>query len=230
MIIAGLQKLSLVDYPGYLASTIFVQGCNFRCGYCQNPELITLEKHFGFSEKNIFDFITRRKEMIEGVVITGGEPTIYEDLPDLVSRIKEKGFKVKLDTNGANPVLIEKLFRAKLLDYIAMDIKTSFSKYHLVTDLEDVEKAISESICFTMLSTVPYEFRLTCVPGIIDEEDFKAVGEAIKGAKKCCLQQFRPHVTYNEDFQKVRPYNKEDIRGFQGILENYVESVEIRGI
>ena len=164
MIVAGLQKLSLVDFPGQLAATVFVQGCNFRCGYCQNPDLVTPDKHFDFSEKDFFNYIILRQDMIDAVVVTGGEPTIYKDLPDFAKRIKDVGLKFKLDTNGANPVQLEHMLRARLLDYIALDIKTSFSKYHLVADQKNVEKSVLRSIYLAMLSTVPYEFRTTCVP------------------------------------------------------------------
>ena len=230
MIIAGLQKLSLVDFPGYLAATVFVKGCNFCCGYCQNPDLVTTDKHSDLSEKDIFDYVSHRKNMIEAVVITGGEPTIYKDLPDFAKRVKDIGLKFKLDTNGANPAQLEDMLRARLLDYIALDIKTSFPKYHLVTDQEGAAKAVTESIYLTMLSTVPYEFRTTCAPGVVDAEDFRLIGETVKGAKKYCLQQFRPYVTYDKSFQEVKPYQKEDIRQFRKILEDFVETVEIRGM
>ena len=230
MIIAGSQNLSLVDFPGYLAAVVFVQGCNFRCPYCQNPDLVTLDKHFDFPEKEFFDYISRRKSMIEGVVITGGEPTIYRDLPDLARRIKDLGLKVKLDTNGTNPSQLEELFRAKHLDYLSIDIKTAFSKYHLVTSQDNAAELVLASIRLAMLSTVPYEFRITCVPGIVGEEDLPEIGGSIKGAKKCCLQQFRPLVTYDKSFQDVRPYSPDQMRKFAKILEAFAEKVEIRGI
>jgi len=209
---------------------VFVQGCNFHCGYCQNPELITFDGHFDFSEKDVLDYITRRKNIIEAVVITGGEPAIHKDLPDFVRRVKALGFKVKLDTNGSRPGQLEYLLRDRLLDYVAIDIKTSFSKYSLLTGQDDIEEALSESIRLLILSTVPYEFRTTCAPGIVDEEDIRLMGKMIKGAKKCCLQQFRPGVTYDKNFRDIRPYSKNDLRRFQGILEDFVETVELRGI
>ncbi len=230
MKIAGLQKLSLVDYPGYLSSVIFVQGCNFRCGYCQNPDLVTLEKNFDCSEKEIFDYISRRKGLVEGVVITGGEPAIYADLPDIIKRLKDTGVLVKLDTNGSNPAQLEELFLAGLLDYVALDIKTSLSKYDLVAGPENIARIIPESINKIMRSSIPYEFRTTCVPGIVDEKDILRIGNLVKGAKKYCLQQFRSVVTLDENFQSVKPYSKEDLERFQNILSDFVETVEIRGI
>ncbi len=230
MMIAGLQNLSLVDFPGHLASAVFMQGCNFRCGYCHNPDLVTFEKRFNCSKKEVLDFISRRKEMIEGVVITGGEPTLYNDLTDFMSRIKDMGFKIKLDTNGSHPARIRDILQSGLVDYMALDIKTSFGRYSLITGQENIGEAVSESIRHIMLSMIPYEFRTTCVPGVVGEEDFREIGELVKGAKKYCLQQFRSSVTFDKKFQDTRPYFKEDIRRFRSILEDFVEVVETRGI
>jgi pyruvate formate lyase activating enzyme len=164
------------------------------------------------------------------VVITGGEPTVYKDLPDFARRVKNEGLKVKLDTNGTNPAQLEEVFRARLLDYLAIDIKTAFSKYRLVTDQDNAAGLVLSSIRLAMLSTVPYEFRVTCVPGIVEEKDLPEIGESIKGAKRCCLQQFRPNVTYDKSFQDVKPYSMEQMRKFGKILEAFAVNVEIRGI
>ncbi|MFQ5952072.1 MAG: anaerobic ribonucleoside-triphosphate reductase activating protein [Candidatus Omnitrophota bacterium] len=230
MKIAGLQKLSLVDYPGCLASIVFVQGCNFRCGYCQNPDLVTSDELFDFQEKEVFDYISSRKNMLEGLVITGGEPAIYEDLPDFIRRIKRTEIKVKLDTNGSNPGQLKSLIEERLLDYIALDIKTSFAKYSMVTDLADAASNVSESVRLVMASSVAYEFRTTCVPGIVCEEDIALIGELVKGAEKHYLQQFRPIVTFDKCFQDVKPYSKETLEKFQAILSDFVKTVELRGI
>lgn len=230
MRIAGLQNLSLVDYPGCVAAAVFVQGCNFRCGYCQNPDLIEIKKETQYTEEEVLDYIVEHRNMLEGLVITGGEPCIYPDLPGFAERVKEKDFKVKLDTNGSNPAQLEHMFREKILDYIAVDVKTSLDKYSLLTDVKDIGKRISETVHLTMLSTVPYEFRITCVPGIVGEEDVRSIGELVKGAEKCCLQQFRPQITYDESFREVAPYKKEDLAGFRDILLGYVKAVDIRGI
>ncbi|MGD2279488.1 MAG: anaerobic ribonucleoside-triphosphate reductase activating protein [Candidatus Omnitrophota bacterium] len=230
MKIAGFQKLSLVDYPGYLAAVVFVQGCNFRCPYCQNPDLVTLEKRFDCSQQEILDYISARKNMVEGLVITGGEPTIYDDLPDFIKRVKNAGVKLKLDTNGANPDQLKELLKSGLLDFVALDIKTSPSKYGLVADSENAPEAVSESIRMLMSSRVPYEFRTTCVPGIVDKEDLSAIVKLISGAEKYCLQQFRPIITFESKFQDVKPYSKETLEDFRSILSASVKSVEIRGI
>ncbi|MFH1798826.1 MAG: anaerobic ribonucleoside-triphosphate reductase activating protein [Candidatus Omnitrophota bacterium] len=231
MKLAGLQKLSLVDFPGYLSCAVFVQGCNFHCPYCQNPGLIP--KTSGeekVTEKEIFDFLKNRKSMLEGVVITGGEPVILRDLPIFINQIKKLGYKVKLDTNGSEPDVVKALLGEGLIDYIALDVKTSLSKYSLLTERENIKERISESVEHIKRLSEVYEFRTTCVPGIVDEEDFWMIGKMVKGAQKYCLQQFRPFKTYKEDFQKITPYQKNDFLKFQSILEKFVNIVEIRGI
>jgi len=230
MRIAGLQKLSLVDYPHHLAAVIFLQGCNFRCGYCQNPDLIAPEGVPGLSEEEILTFITHRKEMIEGIVITGGEPTVHDDLEEFIIKIKNTGLKIKLDTNGSDPEKLLGLIRKGLISYLAVDIKTSFPKYSLFVGQEEAQEKAEKSVRLTMLSTVPYEFRTTCVPGVVDEEDLALIGEFVKGASKYCLQQFRPNVTYEKKFNAIKPYKKEEMEHFKSIMEKYVREVEIRGI
>ncbi len=230
MKVAGLQNLSLVDYPGHLAAAIFLQGCNFRCPYCHNPALISPDKKFECTELNILDYITQRKDLLEGVVISGGEPTLHKDLPEFAAKIKGLGLKVKIDTNGTNPGLLEQMLRDRLIDYIALDIKTSLDKYSLVAGGEDVGKVVHKSILLTMLTTVPYEFRTTCVPGIVAEEDFHKIGEVVRGAKKYCLQQFRPSVTLDPAYHDIKPYTKTELEKFLAILEEYVADVEIRGL
>lgn len=230
MVIAGLQNLSLVDYPAHLAATIFLQGCNFHCPYCQNPDLVPVHNEFNFSEEDVLFLLPKRKDFIEAVVVSGGEPGIHKDLLRFVKSVKDLGLKVKLDTNASNPDQLEEMLRLRLLDYVAVDIKTSFEKYNLVSKLKDIRKNVERSIYVTMLSTVPYEFRTTCVPGIVDEKDFLAIGKCVKGAKKYCLQQFRPSVTYDKSFQKVKPYTEKRLHAFKDILKEFVQEVEIRGI
>ena len=230
MVIAGLQNLSLVDYPGYLSAVIFFQGCNFKCGYCQNPDLVTLEKKFAFSEQKVFDYLNLRKDKLEAVVISGGEPAIYEDLPDFLERIKSLNLKIKFDTNGSRPGVIEDLIKRELVDYIAIDIKTSLPKYKLLTDEKDIKKKLKESIRLTMLSTVDYEFRTTCAPGIVEEKDFHKIGKLVKGATKYYLQQFRNQVVFDESFREVKPYDTEELEKFAEILRKYVQKVALRGV
>jgi len=230
MIIAGFQKLSLVDFPGVISSVIFVQGCNFRCPYCQNPDLVTREKKFDCSEKEIFTYLDGRRKFVDGVVITGGEPCIHKDLPDLVKRIKEKSLKVKLDTNGTGPLLLERLITEKLLDHVSLDLKTSLKRYALVSDKSDSAEKVRESIKVLKASNVPHEYRTTCVPGIVDEADIKEMGQEVKGEKEYVLQQFRNIITLDPEYKHVRPYPKETLIEFKEMLEKYVGHVGIRGI
>ncbi len=230
MIIAGLQKLSLVDYPGSICSVIFTQGCDFRCGYCQNPDLILPKAKVDHPEEEVLSFLAERKGMIEGLVITGGEPTIHKDLSDFIEKVKKIGLKIKLDTNGANPDLIEGFIKEEQLDYIALDIKTSLPKYSLVTNMQDAHSCVSKTIRLMMRARIPYEFRTTCVPGVVDAGDFDEIGALVKGADKYCLQQFRVEITLDEKFRTVKPYTPDELKKFKKILSKYIKHVEIRGV
>ncbi|MFH1846008.1 MAG: anaerobic ribonucleoside-triphosphate reductase activating protein [Candidatus Omnitrophota bacterium] len=231
MIIAGLQKLSLVDFPGYLSAVVFTQGCNFKCGFCHNPDLIAGEAGISnFSQQEILDFLLKRKTMIEGVVFTGGEPTLQSDLSEFLKHIKDLDLKIKLDTNGSHPEIIKNLLKTKAIDYIALDIKTSFLKYPVLSACSNITENISASIEYIMSSGIQYEFRTTCVPGLVAEDDVIQISEVIKGAKKYCLQQFRPMITYDKTFQELKPYQKDKLYRFRDIIKEYVQEVEIRGI
>ncbi len=229
MRIAGLQKLSLVDFPGHLAAVVFAQGCNFRCGYCHNPELVDPRGHFDCDAERVLSDLSHRKKLIEGVVVTGGEPTICPGLAEFLEKIKEMGFLVKLDTNGSNPGILWELLKEQLVDYVAVDIKTSPGRYALVSGSPDMGALVSESARWVLLATIPYEFRTTCVPGIVGEEDFREISSLVKGAGKYCLQQFNPSITLDEAFREVKPYGMEEINRFRDILKNQVAAVETRG-
>jgi len=185
--IGGIQKTSLSDYPGLVSTVVFLKGCNFRCGYCHNPELIDFERGDIF-EEDFFSFLDSRKKLIDGVVITGGEPTCQKDLIDFISRIKEKGFKVKLDTNGSNPDMISNVL--DLVDYFAMDIKAPYEKYSSVCGVSiDISK-IKKSIELIINSGKDYEFRMTVIPALISSKDIIDVSSIIKGGKLFVIQQF----------------------------------------
>jgi len=189
MKIGGLQKLTLVDYPGKIAATVFLIGCNFRCGFCHNPELIDSSKKEVISEKEFFDFLKERKGLLDGVCITGGEPTIVSDLFNFIKKIKDLGFLVKLDTNGSNPEILKELINS--LDYIAMDVKTSMKKYNKAVGKEIDLNNINKSIDLIKDSNIDYEFRTTVIPGLVDKNDIIEIGKWLKGVKKIVLQQFR---------------------------------------
>ncbi len=229
MRIAGLQKLSLVDYPGKLAAVIFLQGCNFKCGYCQNPDLIPAEGSFEVTEEEVLGYLRDRKSKLDGVVITGGEPTFSVELPRLVEEISRTGLQIKLDTNGSNPAVIKTLLSKGFLNYLALDIKTSFCKYDSFSGFKGAALKVLESAKVCMDSGIEYEFRTTCVPGIVDADDFEEIGESLKGSSRYCLQSFRPGITFDPEFSKIKPFPESTVRGFAEILRRYVKTVELRG-
>jgi pyruvate formate lyase activating enzyme len=230
MIIKGLQKFTLIDYPGKLACTIFTFGCNFRCPYCQNPELIIDDGQKPISEAWILNFLYQRRGFLDGVCITGGEPTIQPDLLEFIKELKRLGYNVKIDTNGSNPELINQMIQSKLIDFIAMDVKAPLEKYGKVVKTNIEENLIKESIRIIMEKAPDYEFRLTVVPTLINEEDLHIIGELVKGAKKMYIQQFRTEKTLDESFKKINPFTKEELLRFRGILKNYVKFCDIRGV
>jgi pyruvate formate lyase activating enzyme len=231
MIIAGLQKTTLIDYPGKMAAIIFTRGCNFRCHYCHNPGLVDPEKYYPeIPEKEILDFLEKRRSVLDGVVITGGEPLIYQDIGKFLKKIKDLGYAVKLDTNGTNPELLQKLIKADLVDYIAMDIKHHLDRYGEVIDSRHDLANIEKSVKMIMNSGLDYEFRTTVLPKFFQLEDFHKVGDLIKGAKKYYLQQFRPIMTLNVEFYKEPTFAAIELEAFKKILEAYVDKCEIRGV
>jgi len=193
MVIAGFQKLTLIDYPGKLATTVFTVGCSFRCPFCHNPELVvhgTWNMKHETKEKEFFRFLKTRRETLDGVCITGGEPTIQPDIVEFIKKIKKMGYAVKLDTNGTRPDVLRKIIRGKLVDFIAMDIKNHPGKYDKTTATKGDIDRIKLSVELIRHSGVNYEFRTTVVPGLHVEEDFKKIAKWLKGAKSYWLQRF----------------------------------------
>jgi pyruvate formate lyase activating enzyme len=185
----------------------------------------------GYSQEELFEYLNKRKKLIEGICITGGEPTFWADLPDFIQQLKDTGLKVKLDTNGSNPAIVKDILEKDLIDYIAMDVKTSLEKYYLFKGPENTEESVRMTIQLIMSSDIPYEFRTTCVPGVVTEEDIYHIAETIKDAKKHYLQQFRPHENVLEDkYSRLKPYSKNKLDEFKSISEKFVQSVAIRGI
>lgn len=229
MKIGGLQKLTLVDYPGKVAATVFLIGCNFKCGFCHNPELLNWTgEQKEISEKDFFEFLKEKEGLLEGICITGGEPTLYPDLIDFIRKIKDMGFLVKLDSNGNRPEILNDLIQNKLVDFIAMDIKTSPDKYGKVTNTEVNIKNIKESIELIKNSRIDYEFRTTVVPGLTGKRDIEKIGKWLKGAKKIALQQFNNKKVLDKKLEKLQPYPEETIKEFGKILEKNIKEVEIR--
>ena len=194
MIIKGLQKLTLLDFPDKMACTLFTFGCNFRCPYCHNASLVLSDRADNtlLSEEEIFTFLTRRKGMLEGVCITGGEPTLQPDLPQFITRVKEMGYAVKLDTNGSRPEVLRSLVQAGLLDYVAMDIKNSLPLYGVTVGVPGLNTApLEASMDFLMEDRVPFEFRTTLVRGFHTVESVREMGKRLAGKEKFFLQTFK---------------------------------------
>jgi len=238
MIIGGLEKLTLLDYPEHLAAIIFTQGCNFRCHFCYNPLLVLPRagadaREKGLSElspQNLFLFLRERVGRLEGVVITGGEPTLHPDLPDFIADIKALGYLVKLDSNGTNPEMLERLIKDKLIDYIAMDIKAPLARYSEVIGAPVDCNKLAKSVKIIMSSGLPYEFRTTVVPGLLTEADFRPMGEIIKGAGKWYLQNFKSDTDLvDAAYLGHGAYDSREMAAFAAIGREYVDLCAVRG-
>ncbi|MFH1505367.1 MAG: anaerobic ribonucleoside-triphosphate reductase activating protein [archaeon] len=229
MKVSGIQKLSLIDYPDKTATVIFLPGCNFRCGFCHNKDLV--EDTLGdLGEDKIFSFLESRKGLVDAVTMTGGEPTIHKELPDFISKIKQLGFLVKLDTNGSNPTMLKQMIDSKLVDYVAMDIKAPLQEYHKTTNIPIDKDKINKSVEFLKKGKVDYEFRTTLVPGLIDKASLMFIAKWLKGSKKYVLQQFRPKDCMDPDFNKKRPFKRQHIFDFQKAMQPHFKIVEVRNL
>lgn len=212
MIFGGWQKFSLIDFPGRASAILFTQGCPFRCPFCHNPELINPAQGMfaPVTEDEILDFLATRQNKLDGVVITGGEPTLYNDLPDFISRVKALGFAVKLDTNGSRPEMIERLIGDGHVDYLAMDYKSPLEKYQSHSgSMIDTEK-IKKSVELIRLSGIEYEFRTTVVKELLTEEDILKIADELKGARRYVLQKFLPGKTLDPLFAEMTTYTDEE--------------------
>ena len=191
MHIAGLQKLTLLDYPGKTACTVFLSGCNLRCPFCHNASLVLPDREAAcVSEDELFAFLRKRQGLLDGVCVTGGEPTLYKELPRLLAQIKELGFSVKLDTNGTNPQALRQLLQEGLVDYVAMDIKNSPGRYTETCGGRDVLEQVRESAALLMTGTTPYEFRTTVCHPLHTPEDLAQIGQWLRGAARYFIQGF----------------------------------------
>lgn len=230
MDIKGIQKTSMIDYPGKMSSVLFLPRCPFRCGFCYNIDLVTgWEKLDTIDEREVLNFLKDRKKWLEGVSVTGGEPTVHKDLPDFLRKVKELGYAVKLDSNGSNPYMLEGLIKEGLVDYIAMDVKGPKERYDEICGVKVNIKLIEMSIELIRGSGLEYEFRTTAVPGLIGTEDIRKVGEWLKGAKRYYIQQFFPRKTLDVAFENARPYKKEVLQEMLEAAKPFFEKVEIRG-
>lgn len=228
MQISGIQPFTVLDYPDKTACIVFAPGCNFRCGYCHNsefvlPEKIKALKDSWIDEKTFFNFLESRKNLLDGVVISGGEPTLMGDLVPFIKKVKERGFLVKLDTNGSTPWVLEKLLQENLLDYVAMDIKTSLEKYPSVSGSCVLPGAITKSVALIMKSRINYEFRSTVIAQLHDEETVDAMAHIIAGARVWYLQPFRNGKTLQKEFETYQSLSREEM---EKIVEKYQQSIK----
>lgn len=232
MIIKGFQKTSLVDFPGLVVSTVFVAGCNFRCGFCHNPELVDDDhslREIPWGE--ILSELESRKNFIDGVCVSGGEPTVHSDLPEFLMEIKKLNLKVKLDTNGSNPQMLGELIERGFVDYISMDVKSSLGSYSRIVSKDVDTEAISRSISILMGSGIDYEFRTTAVPGLFDMEELKSVCNVINGAKRYFIQQFKATTSLIDGrYAGTKPFSEEELKGFVGFASQFVRECGLRNV
>jgi len=212
MQIGGFQKLSLIDYPGKMAAVIFTQGCNFRCGYCHNPELVNPDFFIkSIAPQEVLLFLEKRGKELEAAVITGGEPLLQEELGDFLKKIKELGYLIKLDTNGSFPEKLKNLIKKKLVDYLAMDIKAPLERYPEIARLIVNTEKIKESVNLIMNSGLNYEFRTTVVESQLRREDILKIGKMFRCGSRYVLQKFAPSKTLDREFLKEKSYSEREL-------------------
>ena len=235
MKISGLQKMTLLDFPGKVACTVFLQGCNFRCPFCHNSELLGATGPEGITQNELLAFLKKRVGLLDGVCITGGEPTLQKDLEDLIRAIKELGYLVKLDTNGTQPQVVKSLAEQKLIDYVAMDIKNSPTQYIETAGAPHMNLAdVEETMQFLLTGSLDYEFRTTVVAELHNEANMQEIGQWLQRlsggqkAKRLYLQQYIDRDTVL--MGGLNAPSKEKMQEFRQILAPYAEIVELRGV
>ena len=228
MNISGFSKLTLLDFPGLIACEIFTQGCNIRCPFCQNSSLIEMNGNYNYTEEEIIDYLERRKKILDGIVITGGEPTVQKDLVRFIEDVKKLGYKVKLDTNGFRPNVLKELLDKNLLDYVAMDIKNSFEKYDITCGMKNlVIENIKKSIEILKNSNIKYEFRTTIIKEYHTKEDILKILNII-GDSKYYLQNFEmSNDVINKNLHGFSDY---ELMEMENLLNLKYSNVEVRGI
>ncbi|PIS13501.1 MAG: anaerobic ribonucleoside-triphosphate reductase activating protein [Candidatus Tagabacteria bacterium CG09_land_8_20_14_0_10_41_14] len=232
MTIGGFQKFSLIDYPDKISAVVFTRGCNFRCPYCHNPELVDLGRTGSdtndIKEKEIFSFLKNRRGKLDAVVITGGEPTLQPDLPEFIEKIKKMGFLIKMDTNGSKPKVIKKVIDSRLADYLAMDIKAPLRKYYLFSVPKTDLNSIRQSIELIMNSGVNYEFRTTVLKSLLAKEDILKIAELIKGSRLYVLQPFVSSKALDSSCFVQENYSDEEFEELRKTSENLVRKCLVR--
>lgn len=230
MKICGLQKTTLLDFPGHVAATVFLNGCNFRCPFCHNPDLLTPGTPELLSKQEFLSFLQKRTAVLEGICITGGEPTLAgNELIEFIHSVKELGYLVKLDTNGYQPDILKTLCNKHLLDYIAMDIKAGRFHYSEVCNVKALDiNVIEESVSFLMAGETPYEFRTTVVKGLHTSEDFKDIRQWIGGCSQYFLQGFIDSGNVLE--KGLSSFSRKELENFLSIIQNTIPQAQIRGV
>lgn len=231
----GFIKTSVIEYPGKIVSLVFVGGCNFRCPFCQNPDLVLDSRSLpSTGEKEVIDYLLSKRKWLDGLVITGGEPMLEKDLPNFLSKIKKEGFLVEIETNGTNPGMLRDLVERGLIDYLALDIKAPFEweKYRKAAGIVDKKLLgkVKESVKILLSSNIGYELRTTVVPGLVDQEDLISIARSFEGVKKYVLQPFVPKVALDKQYEKIKPYSKDKLEEMKEKIADYVEFCEIRGM
>ena len=229
MQIEGIQKLTLLDFPGRVACTVFLGGCDLRCPYCHNYELATGQLPPVMDEEELFSFLAKRKGLLDGVAITGGEPCLHSDLPDFIARIRELGFAVKLDTNGTHPAVLQDILERGLADYVAMDIKNCPEKYAVTAGRDELDlEPVRDSVELLKKSGIEYEFRTTVVDELHEVQDFEGIGMWIEGARHYFLQCFTDRDTV--PFEGLSAPSKAKLEACADVVRKYVKDVQVRGV
>jgi pyruvate formate lyase activating enzyme len=227
--VKGFRKTSLLDYPGEIASVVFTGGCNLRCRFCHNSDL-AYNEGVNIPVEEIITTLKKRKKIIDAVVISGGEPLIQQDIFEFISILKTEEFKIKLDTNGCSPEPLINILDASLVDYVAIDIKTSPSKYPLLTGVSDGFDAVFRSITAIRDKAPEYELRTTCVPGFVDIEELTEIRETVGHVSNYYLQQFRNESTLDSSFSSCRPYSREKLGLLKDFVSTFSDHSGIRGL
>ncbi len=232
MKVTGIQKLTLLDYPGVVACTVFTAGCNFRCPFCHNAMLVLPEQIDDecLTDEEVFGFLKKRRGVLDGVAVTGGEPLLHADMPEFLARVKDLGYKIKLDTNGSNPELLSEIVKNKLVDRVAMDIKNAPEEYARTIGLKSFDIApVERSKEMLLRGDIDYEFRTTVVKGIHTKESLIGAAKWIEGAKEYYLQQFKDSGNLILP-DGLSAYDEKQMHALADAVRDYVPTVEVRGV
>jgi pyruvate formate lyase activating enzyme len=231
----GFNKTSLIEYPNQIVSIVFTGGCNFRCPFCHNKDLVLNPDNIpDIDEKEIIDHIVSKRMWVDGIAITGGEPTLQKELPEFIKKIKDKGFLVELETNGTNPEMVEQLIKDNLIDYLAMDIKAPLDEdiyYEAIGKFGDRSKIlenVKKTIRIVQKAGINYEFRTTFVPGLLMKDDIYKIAEQLKGSKRYVIQKFLPKTTIDSEYEKKDLLNPGFFDEFKDNLKDYFDEIIIK--